>query len=192
MGDIIINQQRNDGYSHQNRSSFASFLFLHRTHTHTRSISLYLAFLLSLSFRCIFIYCIVYCACAVMWLCLCALAMLPVRSVCEPIFRWTIRYFANVTLSIRHYDDCVDLALFSNKHAHTIQSITFPSHFFSFVSCYCCCCCWLAGCSIARFSLSASPEYFSVSFRISEYHRKELRVAVGSCNLSLAYFLSFQ
>lgn len=163
-------------------------------HTHTRSISLsiYLAFLLSLSFRCIFIYCVVYCACAVMWLCLCALAMLPVRSVCEPIFRWTIRYFANVTLSIRHYDDCVDLALFSNKHAHTIQSITFPSHFFSFVSCYCCCC-WLAGWLLhSAFFTVGLPRIFSVSFRISEYHRKELRVAVGSCNLSLAYFLSFQ
>lgn len=77
-------------------------------------------FLLYLSFG--YLYCIVECIlCMVGVVCAClfqSMLSFSVHRMREPIFRWTIRYFANVTLSIRHYDDCVDLALFSNKHAH--------------------------------------------------------------------------
>lgn len=59
MGDIIINQQRNDGYSHQNRSSFASFLYLTFIYMCVFVVAAFSARSLTLSFGYIFICCIV-------------------------------------------------------------------------------------------------------------------------------------
>lgn len=130
--------------------------------------------LLSLIQICI-LYCVVLCVLMrAFYVCVCNV---PVHSECEPIFRAKIRYSANVTLSIRHQDDCVDLALFSYKHAHN------PIHHIS-ITFFCC--------SMRVFH--CRPQIFGI-LPFGLFHgpcQRERIEGCRSCNLSLAYFLSFQ
>lgn len=125
--------------------------------------------------------------------CLCTLELCMVHdsrsSVCKPIFRIKIRYDTLLMLHFRfatRMTASIWLCLATNTH--TIQSITFPSHFFC--------------CSVRVFHCRMAPNilYLSIS-NITERHMNTERDAewaseriegCRSLNLSLAYFLSFQ
>lgn len=163
-------------------------------HTHTLAPSLSISLFCYLFHSDVYLY-IVLCIVLVLW-CGCAC----VRLLCFPFVQYANPFFVERydTLLMLHFrfattmTASIWLCLVTNTHTQFNPSHFHHIFFLLWVATAAAAAGWLAGCSIARFSLSASPEYFSVSFRISEYHRKELRVAVGSCNLSLAYFLSFQ
>lgn len=161
MGDIIINQQRNDGYSHQNRSSFACFLSLYKCVYVDLSACVFFFFFCYISHLDIYIVLLnVYCV----WLALCVhvcsrVCSLSLFIVCENPF-FVERYDTLLMLHFRFATTMTaSIWLCLATNTHTIQSITFPSHFFA-VPC-------------AFFTVG--PEYF-VSFAFSDIYRDREQV----------------
>lgn len=153
MGDIIINQQRNDGYSHQNRSSFAlAFSFLPPPLIPGLRLILSLSGLpppacsfCYLSFGYIYIDCFVLYCYVRAFLFLSAFVCVRVRvRYCTEASRSSLaerEQYAN-PFFVQRYDTLLMLHFrFATRmtasiwlclatNTHTIQSITFPSQFF--------------------------------------------------------------